>query len=588
MPENPLVQLYRANAIASLASYLEETHTSHELSTAEVQAYDQRSFAFGWELRIQFCDQIRRVHILVSNEFPFSAPKIALVDRPEFLQWPHVERDGVLCLLPNNATVSPSAPVGVVQDLLASAVQLIEDSIAGRTLIDFETEFHTYWGYEVSPGSKPCFSLLDINPGEDRIVRSWEGKNYDVIGESVEQIRAWLKNRDRTSHETDTFTKALIIWMTSLPHPAQYPKTAADVFRLVGPRKLFEELITDTTRRARIILAGQTSNGLVAGGVLITVPRPRNAKGKGSPPLSKGFRPGKAPSDLLQTRLFQTNTPVALFNVNRADHFWIHGRDHDPSQKDIKACCIVIAGCGSLGSSIAAELAKAGVGTLHLVDPENLEWANVSRHVLGAQYVGCNKATALAEHLGKQFPHLRVEAHSSSIENWLQKDYEVVTNSSLVINATAAWGATSLLDMLQNSDEDFPSALHGWMERGAAVGHAVLIRDGLRLKDGFDDLGQPLFQLTKWDKPLLQEPACGAVFEPYGSSEVARSATLAADFAIDYVSGDPGVAHRMWIGSRAKLTAQGGEWSPQWRSKPHFREEGGLYVSQKWHGCSES
>jgi molybdopterin/thiamine biosynthesis adenylyltransferase len=41
---------------------------------------------------------------------------------------------------------------------------------------------------------------------------------------------------------------------------------------------------------------------------------------------------------------------------------------------------ILLVGCGSVGSTIASELARAGVGHFILADPDILEPANVSRH----------------------------------------------------------------------------------------------------------------------------------------------------------------------------------------------------------------
>lgn len=56
-----------------------------------------------------------------------------------------------------------------------------------------------------------------------------------------------------------------------------------------------------------------------------------------------------------------------------------------------------LVGCGSVGSAIAVELAKAGVGRFLAVDPASLDVPNVSRHACCLRHVGRQKAVALAD-----------------------------------------------------------------------------------------------------------------------------------------------------------------------------------------------
>ena len=69
---------------------------------------------------------------------------------------------------------------------------------------------------------------------------------------------------------------------------------------------------------------------------------------------------------------------------------------------------VAVCGAGAVGSRIADELARSGIGALILVDPEPFEASNLSRHVLGYGDVGRNKAQALADHLRRQVPDLQV------------------------------------------------------------------------------------------------------------------------------------------------------------------------------------
>ena len=56
---------------------------------------------------------------------------------------------------------------------------------------------------------------------------------------------------------------------------------------------------------------------------------------------------------------------------------------------------VVILGCGSVGSLVAIELAKAGVGSFLLCDADILEYHNLCRHQCGIEDVGDLKVNAL-------------------------------------------------------------------------------------------------------------------------------------------------------------------------------------------------
>ena len=71
---------------------------------------------------------------------------------------------------------------------------------------------------------------------------------------------------------------------------------------------------------------------------------------------------------------------------------------------------VLVVGVGSGGSTVALELAKAGVGRLTLVDPDRLEEANVVRHECDDRSLGRNKAEAVRELVHHRNPDARVEA----------------------------------------------------------------------------------------------------------------------------------------------------------------------------------
>jgi adenylyltransferase/sulfurtransferase len=54
----------------------------------------------------------------------------------------------------------------------------------------------------------------------------------------------------------------------------------------------------------------------------------------------------------------------------------------EPGQLKLSNSTVLIVGCGALGTHLADTLARAGVGSLHLVDRDIVEWSNLQRQVL--------------------------------------------------------------------------------------------------------------------------------------------------------------------------------------------------------------
>lgn len=85
---------------------------------------------------------------------------------------------------------------------------------------------------------------------------------------------------------------------------------------------------------------------------------------------------------------------------------------------------VVILGCGSVGSLVAIELAKSGIGNLFLIDPDMLEYHNLCRHQCGLDDVGDLKVNALRRKLLKINPQLNIKISPTIVENAPQQELE--------------------------------------------------------------------------------------------------------------------------------------------------------------------
>ncbi len=79
-------------------------------------------------------------------------------------------------------------------------------------------------------------------------------------------------------------------------------------------------------------------------------------------------------------------------------------------QEKLRAARVLLIGAGGLGSPAALYLAAAGVGTLGIVDPDEVELSNLHRQILhGSADLGRAKVDSAADRLDGVNPYVRVE-----------------------------------------------------------------------------------------------------------------------------------------------------------------------------------
>lgn len=82
---------------------------------------------------------------------------------------------------------------------------------------------------------------------------------------------------------------------------------------------------------------------------------------------------------------------------------------------------IAIIGLGSVGSFIAANLAKIGISKIMLVDNDILRIDNIARHYLGEDSLGKYKVDAMKNRLISQNPHLYIESEREPFQDLIKK-----------------------------------------------------------------------------------------------------------------------------------------------------------------------
>ena len=116
----------------------------------------------------------------------------------------------------------------------------------------------------------------------------------------------------------------------------------------------------------------------------------------------------------LKLRLLDCSIQAVYQEYFTDDYF--HMRNMGRAERGLlKDKAISIIGCGALGSETADALNKAGVGSILLVDKEDLRAHNVVRHTLGIDRTSFPKALGMAEQLVLHNPFVNIECNSSNI-----------------------------------------------------------------------------------------------------------------------------------------------------------------------------
>ena len=164
-------------------------------------------------------------------------------------------------------------------------------------------------------------------------------------------------------------------------------------------------------------------------------------------------------------------------------------------------------GLGSGGSTVAVELARAGVGRFTLIDPDSVEERNVVRHEADDRYVGWPKVEAVADLIRFRNPHAQVQAVAEDVLGMGTSLEALVRGAHVVAGCTDAEPPKHLVNRL--SVAAGVPAVYGGVYAGGVGGEVI------RCHGGADD-------------------ACYACV----TSALKESAPVPAEGELDYGAGD--------------------------------------------------
>lgn len=498
-------------------------------------------------LKLQEADHLV---LAIDTAFPNSQPRIFAPAAGSDYSWPHAEPAGLLCLR-SSKNAAPIADRVVTH--LRDAEELLNFPETKRRP-EFEREFTTYWSHRASDRSDRARVWSLVTPGgvARQVAYFFDVRsNRHVIADDKEALKRWLRNTGVNPGDNQIYPT----WLFRLSQPwtpREFPETGDEITKLLPPEMVRKYL--EPGLRSPFLFEIDTKTGTAFAAVVL--------RGAERREVMRGFRHmSKVPPARIVNSY--AKRPVERCKVARVDGAWVHGRDHGSSYALVKNRKVAVIGCGAIGAALARLLAQAGVGEQIFVDADSLTTANVSRHPLGMFHVGVNKASALQEHLRREFPHLTFEhAFRRRFESLTPKDLDQLVSADLIISAGIDFDGEAALDHWRRSLPRPPAHLSTWAEAYAAAGHAALLYGKASILAGFDEEERPNFRLTDWPDEagaLVVEAGCGNSFQPHGVIDlhpiVGMAAGLALDTLLDKV---PTSCRRVWMGDPAIVENQGG------------------------------
>ncbi len=138
-------------------------------------------------------------------------------------------------------------------------------------------------------------------------------------------------------------------------------------------------------------------------------------------------------------------------------------------QEKLKSATVVVAGAGGLGSSVMTYLAVAGVGTIRIVDNDEVELSNLNRQVLhGDSDIGKMKTDSAKESLQSLNPDIKIETASQFIT---EENASELIDGCLIVDALDNLDARLVLnrESIRAGIPLFHGAVHGFEGRATTL-----------------------------------------------------------------------------------------------------------------------
>lgn len=539
--------------IAALRGALGEDAAHALLQPAAARAGEAASYYFP--LPVDYTGTERRLRISFPKNFPRGGLRLTVEPSP-WLVWPHAMEVG-LCLHGFQERPVMGTPEYVVTDSLARLSKIVNLSRMGSCAdtrdAEFRREITSYWTRQQGLSLQNLI-LLDRPQAASKLFALSDPRQTLPSGQETVWLATDLASLKRHCRRTIGRSPR----MRAPEAPGFYAKLQSyPDLRLPSPELLLTWLMPHLAPddRTQLVAWFNERGSLPNRWIALELPGDAsasiyclNVRAYG-PQLDRGSR-FYLRSARRRPAVAVSHPPVLIraTTLDVLDRTEILSRDLSGVAQKLEGARVVCVGVGSLGSTVALQLARSGVGHLTLIDPDHLVSANLGRHVLGADDLGLPKAEALQEQIRKDLPTTEVAAFATFAEVVMYKNPEVFDKADLVVVTTADWQSEVALWGSKSNGTSW-GLLQAWSEPHTQVGHVLLAPSGAFDARGlFTDNGDFKHKFTEWPEGgIVALPACGESFIPGGSLGMVNIASMVSQAALRVLSGR--IESPIWVSS---------------------------------------
>jgi molybdopterin/thiamine biosynthesis adenylyltransferase len=381
---------------------------------------DQHKFVYLGAIDAPFLTRAnKKLGIMIGfNDVPmFEKPVIYLTERPAPLDNLCVHLENAveyhstnihpICILDNEAKqIDPYQPEGTIEAFLKITAEILKRSQENLALEEFVNEFAGYFG----PNTFGIANVLNLEDGLKQCFRIQNDSKLSAQlflsdNQNKKQLNLWLKKlnyKEATVSNPYATACIRINTVSCLPHSRQFNHPTLAPYlnwfkSLDSPcyAQLRKQMISKDFRRKIEQHHGFFFISIeIRGEYLGLLCKLKNDF------IGRFINAG--------TRNFKTLHNPEVTTVDRTIFEDIgdeQGVRRNFLESNLIGKNIAVVGCGTLGGYVISSLFKAGAGCkgqLTFYDSDTFSIKNTSRHILGANYFGLNKAEAMHAYLNEQ------------------------------------------------------------------------------------------------------------------------------------------------------------------------------------------
>jgi len=566
-PKSALSEYYQ-ESISRINEYLESKYCAKPVTKDDndVPPIPNTDRFIFFKLKVSDTELPKTLILAIPFHFPDSLPRIYLSkeDYSKLAPIPHVDKNRFVCTRePDIAHVNEKRQEEAIDELLKIALDIIKKGAKKENIDEFSEEFLAYWNEQAETKYLSLWTPSSIieRLKITKIASKLPSFKY-IVSHDIEGAKNWVTPLTVEIDENNIYNAIHLPLIEPICIPL--PQNNYDIYQIIKKAgnetcaALEKYLNKDNSNR--IILASfQSGEDRILIGWIFEGWKKE---------ICKGFRPDKLP---LEIRMKRTSLiPIQKMHIERADPGRIFNRAGLGIKESLIDGSIAIIGCGSLGSHLANSLSKSGISDFLLVDKEELEPANVARHICGfnkaiRQYP---KSEAVKDSLLAHFPHIKCQAIQEDILSLLEKEETFLNKYSTVIVAVGDKAIERRLNYLLLKGKIKSPLIFIWMEPFGVAGQLLFMhpKGGSCFQCCFNSNGIFRFSVAKPDVSYLRrESGCQSSFMPYANLELDHFINVVTKRILRCFDEKPEHNFLMtWLGDLTRFKSMGYKINDEW------------------------